>query len=161
MTFTWVSSAFATYYESYIRPVTVTRNSSSEFAFVERIPSDAGSATVGSLEPGRSYEVMLLAGSNNETEKIGARIVVTTKSSTDNITEDPGLGLSGSIIAGVSIACVIAFIIIVVVVVVVIRRRRRSTAAVLDRFGGVESLVRTFTSLPRRGSVADAITTLL
>ena len=141
LTFSWTASPQAQYYESYYRLVdTTSRAATDTFTFSERVDASAGSMTVGSLEPGRSYEILLLSGLNNETEQVGARMTVSTTSSTENIVEDPSLGTNGTIIAAASAGAVVALLVIVAIVVVVIRRRRRQAKETLDQYGGMEAL---------------------
>ena len=140
LTFSWGVSALAQYYEIHYRLVVPLRNVSDGFTLWGTASSDAASATVDGLESGRTYEILVLAGHNNATEQVGARLMMTTSSTTDNIVEDPGLGVNGTIIAAASVAGVVALIVIVIVVMVVIRRRRRRTADKMAEFGGAEAL---------------------
>ena len=143
LTLTWSASPLAQYYESYYRilnATTATRDASDGFVLSQVVDASAGELTISDLEEGRRYEVLILAGRNNETEQVGARLTTTTKSSTDNIVEDPSLGVQGSIIAGATAGAVVVCIIILVMVIVIIRRRRRVTEENLDSFGGSDAL---------------------
>ena len=141
LTFSWTPSPQAEYYESYYRAVGVgARAATDGFTFSERVDASVGTMTVSSLEPGRTYEVLLLSGLNNVTEQVGARLTVSTKSLTDNIIEDPGLGASGTIIVAASVSAVVVLLVIVVIVVVVTRRRQTRSEKIFEKYGGVESL---------------------
>ena len=118
---------------------TGARDVTTGFTLGQRVDSSAGSMTVESLESGRSYEILLLSGLNNETEQVGTRLTVSTTSTTDNVV-DAGLGANGTIIAVVSAVAVVVVLAIVVVVVVVLNRRRRRVNRTLDQYGGMEAL---------------------
>ena len=136
----WTPSALAEFYAVYTRAVGVSRAVTDGFDLYAQVDSSAGSIEVTDLESGRSYEVLVLAGKGNETEQVGARMVLTTKSSTDSVVEDPGLGESGIVIAGASAAGVVVLIVVLVVVVVVIRRRQKETLKQLNEFGGADAM---------------------
>ena len=104
--------------------------------------AETTSAVIGDLEPGRAYEVLILAGNEDGEEQVGTRMILTTLSTTDNVVADPSLGTNGTIIAAASASAVVVLIVIIVVVVVVIRRRQRATNEKLEEFGGAGGLVR-------------------
>lgn len=104
--------------------------------------ADSTVAVIEGLEPGRPYEVLILAGDANGEEQVGTRLVLTTLATTDNVVQDPSLGTNGTIIAAASASAVVVLIIIIVVIVVVTRRRQRRTNDKLEQFGGADGLVR-------------------
>lgn len=140
LTFSWTPSAQAEFYAVYTRPIDATRDVTDGFDFHSQVDSSVGQVEVSGLSPGNVYEVLVLAGKDNQTEQVGARMIITTKSSTDNVVVDPGLGTSGTVIAGASAAGVVVLIVILVVVVVIIRRRQRETLKRLDEFGGSDAM---------------------
>ena len=137
----WTPSALAEFYAVYTRTIGGARAVTDGFDLFTQLDSSAGSVEVTDLESGGSYEVLVLAGKGNETEQVGARLVVTTKSSTDNVIEDPGLGTNGTVIAAASAAAVVALILVAIVVFVVLRRRQKTTNKLLNEFGGTESVI--------------------
>ena len=137
----WTPSALAEFYAVYTRSTKDARAVTDGFDLFKQVDSSTGSVEVTGLEAGGSYEVLVLAGKGNETEQVGARLVVTTKSSTDNVVEDPGLGTSGTVIAAASAAAVVVLIVVVIIVIVVMRRRQKATNKQLDEFGGSDAMV--------------------
>ena len=107
LSFSWVASAHATFYSSYIRMTTNTARDdvTDGFTHVGDFPAGASLvctfcmltenfvfpgqsyATIDSLSPAVAYEVLLLAGLDGETEKVGARLSVSTRSDSSNIIE--------------------------------------------------------------------------
>ena len=104
--------------------------------------AETTSAVIGGLEPGRAYEVLILAGNEDGEEQVGTRLILTTLSTTDSVVSDPSLGTNGTIIAAASASAVVVLIVIIVVVVVIARRRQRATNEKLEEFGGASGLVR-------------------
>ena len=137
----WTPSALAEFYAVYTRTVGGARAVTDGFDLFKQVDSSTGSVEVTGLKSGGAYEVLVLVGKGNETEQVGARLVATTKSSTDNIIEDPGLGANGTVIAAASAAAVVALIVVAIVVFVIIRRRQKATNKLLNEFGGTESMV--------------------
>ena len=140
LSFSWTASALAQFYDIYYRVFESRRAVTDGFTLYGRIDASLGTATVEGLDAGVAYEVLVLAGRDNATEMVGARIVMTTASSVDEIVTDPGLGLSGSIIAGATVGGVVLLVVILIIVVVSIRRRRAKMGERLDQFGGQEAL---------------------
>ena len=141
LTFSWGVSPLASFYAIYHRKHDAARADISDgFVLSQSVDSSASQATISDLTSGVTYEVLVLAGRGNATEQVGSRLLMTTTSSSDNVVVDPGLGTSGSIIAGASVAGVVALLVILVIVVVLIRRRQARTKASLDQFGGSQAL---------------------
>ena len=124
----------------YYRAFEQARAVTDGFTFYGRVDSSVAETTVDGLESGKVYEILVLAGRDNATEGVGARLVMTTASTTDNVVTDPGLGSNGSIIAGATAGGVVLLLIILIAVVVRIRRRRAAMRDKLEQFGGQDAL---------------------
>ena len=104
--------------------------------------AESTAAVIGGLESGRAYEVLILAGNEGGVEQVGSRLIMTTLSTTENVVEDPSLGVNGTIIAGASAGAVLILLVVIIAVVVVIRRRQKRINAQIEEFGGASSMVR-------------------